>query len=178
MTPKEKEKNKNLFDPESERAVRGMNWESLFVSIVKESHEPVNVREYFENKGCTDYYELCKYEHKFGDYFVDTPELVIHFECVTVPKDYKGWFPERKVITYGNSEFPDCTKEHDYWFAFLITEDGTEGETIFVHKNVWQTYAKKLPKANQSGKLFRMFSAWNLKNLRSKKWDVKEILYA
>lgn len=167
----------NEFDPNSERAIRGMNWEKLFVSILSETHEPTNVREYFESNGCNDYYELCRYEHKYGDYFVEENKNVIHFECVTVPTQNKGWFPERKVITYGNKDFPGCPKHHDYWFAFLITEDGNSGETVYVHKNVWQAYAKKLPTKKIDGKVFRLFSAWNLKNLRSKKSDVKEVVF-
>jgi hypothetical protein len=164
------------FNKNSTRAKRGLLWEAtLSKEFKKINYQTQNVREFFENLGVTNYYDLCRKEHKFGDLMVNTPKVTVHYECVVTPPKGSGLFPEHKVQKYGYSEFPDKNR-HDYWFAFNISETGDVGEYVFVHHKVWQAYASKLPiVTTEDGKKFRSYTCSNLRSLRARK-TLKETL--
>lgn len=173
--------NSNRFNPNSARAVRGLNWENLLQQqLTAMGNPPIHVRNFFRQRGVDGYFDLCRYEHKYGDFMVKTEHKTIHFECVTVPLDKNGWFPEHKVQKYGNFEMAhlelDDATQHDYWFAFLITEDGRSGDSYFVHKNVIQSYMKKRPLKTYEGKHFRVYHRGLIEGLRASK-SLEEVLY-
>ena len=159
------------FDPNSPRAIRGITWQTKLLEDISSSHEAVDVRNYFRDvQGVHSDIDLCMLEHRFGDVMVFSKKVRKHFECVVCPPKGNGYFPQHKINKY-NFE-TGCDK----WYAFLISEDGKDGEQIFIRSGVWNKYASKLPENMWMGKKFRVYSADILRKIRAKKCTHDEVI--
>lgn len=152
------------FDPNSPRAIRGIAWQRKFLGDIAANNDAHDVREYFrDEQGIKDDLSLCLLEHRFGDVMVFSGEKVRkHFECVVCPPTGNGYFPQHKIDTYNNEN--GCDK----WYAFIISENGKDGEEIYIQSKTWNAYASQLPKNKWQGKNFRVYSAKILRSMRKK----------
>ena len=159
------------FDPKSPRAIRGIAWQTKLLEDISSSHEAVDVRHYFRDiQGVYNDVDLCMLEHRFGDVMVFSKNARKHFECVVCPPNGNGYFPQHKLNKYYQEI--GCDK----WYAFLISEDGKNGEQIYIHSRVWNSYASKLPENTWMGKKFRIYSASILRKIRAKKCTPEDVI--
>ncbi len=159
------------FDPNTPRAIRGMAWQRKLLSDIKAEHEASDVREYFrEHHGVEDELELCLLEHRYGDVMVFSEEERKHLECVVCPPKGNGYFPQHKIDNYKSEA--GCDK----WYAFIISENGIDGEEVYIHSRTWNSYASKLPENKWLGKSFRIYSADILRKIRAKKFCYQEVI--
>lgn len=157
------------FNAKSPRAIRGLAWQKKLLSDISFlGFDTYDVRDYYRQKGIEDQKELCLLEWKHGDLMVLGNNRK-NFECIVCPVDKKGYFPEHKIENYITND------SVDKWYAFIISKNGINGETVFIPANVWNSYARKLPRSKWHGKNFREYSSKILKNIRCKKMNIEEI---
>jgi len=160
------------FDPNTPRAKRGICWQNKLLESISSKCEAVDVRDYFRDvQGIQDDLSLCMLEHRFGDIMVFQQKVRKHFECVVCPPTGNGYFPEHKIQKYYQES--GCDK----WYAFLISEDGEDGEQVYIHSRVWNSYASKLPENLWLGKKFRVYSADILRRIRAAKQNPEDVIF-
>ncbi len=150
------------FSYKSRRSKDGFAFQNRLLADINGAGIPaVDVRDYFlkegENLGITySSFELCKFEHRFGDIRIERDGKEIWVECVTINQE-KSIFPERKVKKF---------RGKNRWYAFRVMEDH---ETIyFLPSRSWNAYAQKMENMTVHGKPFRRFGPKNILGFKNK----------
>ena len=144
---------RSRFDPQSPRAIRGLAFQKSVEAIITPWFQRTwNSREWLllQDKCLTDY-QLNMLEHTWGDIVIVDLNLPykIFIECVSVGSE-KSIFPEHKI-----KKFNGVNK----YYCF-----GWGDEKRFVHSNVWNSYARKLPIPMKN---YRSFLRKNITGLRN-----------
>jgi len=162
-----------FFNPDSNRAKRGKNWEQkLFDQLLDAGHDVVKTREQLKIK-YPDASEgkISSMEQREGDLIVTFASgRNVHLECIVCPVSGNGNFPEHKR----NRFISDQKKEK--WYAFIISSDGISGEQVFIPAGVWNAYSGKLPATAWKGKQFRTYSSFLIKGIRASKKSLNSFL--
>ena len=144
---------RSRFDPQSPRAIRGLAFQKSVEAIITPWFQRTwNSREWLllQDKCLTDY-QLNMLEHTWGDIVIVDLNLPykIFIECVSVGSE-KSIFPEHKIKKFNGA---------NKYYCF-----GWEDEKRFVHSNVWNSYARKLPIPMKN---YRSFLRKNITGLRN-----------
>jgi hypothetical protein len=146
-------KKRSRFDPDSERAVKGLAFQHLVQEKLALHFQTVmNTREWLLLQDpCLTDIQLNVLEHTWGDIIIIDLNLLVSpvfIECVSINYE-KSIFPEHKIKKFqGKNKF--------YCFGW----DDTTAR--FVHSTTWNAYARKLPQKNN----YRKFNRSNIIGLK------------
>ena len=142
---------KSKFDPESERAIRGLQFQSNVQSSVSPWFQRTwSTREWLLlHDPCLDSIQLNTLEHTWGDIVIVDLNIPypIFIECVSL-KGENSIFPNHKILKYNG-------KNKYYCF-------GWDDEMRFVHSRTWNSYVNKC----ESLKHYKRFTRSKIKNLK------------
>jgi len=142
---------KSRFDPESDRAIRGLAFQAKVQSMLSLSFQKtMNTREWLllQDPFLKDL-QLNLLEHTWGDIVIFDQRIShpIFIECVSL-KGENSIFPNHKILKY--------TGENKY-YCF-----GWDDEVRFVHSVTWNSYVSKC----DSLKYYKKYTRSKIINLR------------
>ena len=148
---------KSKFDPNSERALRGLAFQNLVQQSIESRYQKTkNIRDWLlEKDSCLTEIQLNTLEHTWGDIVIVDKVLPypVFVECVSL-KGEKSIFPNHKIKKFSG--------ENKY-YCF-----GWEDEMRFVRSVTWNSYMRKC----ESFEYYTSFSRRNVKSLRNQYHNV------
>lgn len=143
---------KSKFDPSSDRAIRGLAFQSKVQEAIKPCFQRVwNTREWLLlHDPCLSETQLNALEHTWGDIVIFDLNIPfpVFIECVSLGYE-NSIFPNHKILKYnGKNKF--------YCF-------GWDEEMRFVHSRTWNSYVSKCESLTH----YKKFTRTKIVNLRN-----------
>ena len=162
-------KGTSTFDPTSQRAIQGLDFQNSVFEQLKEEFPDNNTFEetwaYFKNKNPDlTVYELACLEKEWGDITFVHEGQRFWVECCYAMGEKNSWFCEMKRLKFrGTNKF--------YCWGKRIEP----GKTWFIQSSSWNNYVKQCDKVRQGKKTFRVVPVHLIgDNLRKAKRGVDE----